>query len=74
MLSQSKLNNIHKLKPEEQLQILHECAEALGLVDIKQAEKATGLKKRTIYDHMHNSKIGKYPLGDHIFPLLNFYR
>jgi len=34
MLTEEQINNLHKLDYQTQLEILHECAEALGMIDI----------------------------------------
>jgi hypothetical protein len=69
MLTQDKLNNIHKLNPEEILQILHECEEALGLVDISEASNILCLSKRRIYQKLNPANSIK--IGNHIFPCIN---
>jgi len=52
MITQQKLNNIHKLQPNEVLQIFHECVEYLGLSDMESAELILGKSKRRIYQLM----------------------
>lgn len=69
MLSQDKLNNIHKLKQDEILQIFHECEEALGLVDIEDASHILAIRKRRVYQLMNDSNSIK--IGRHKFPLIN---
>ena len=69
MLSQDKLNNIHKLKQDEILQIFHECEEALGLVDIEDAAHILAISKRRIYQLMTDKNSIK--IGRHKFPLIN---
>jgi predicted DNA-binding transcriptional regulator AlpA len=71
MLSQDKLNNIHKLNFDEILQIFHECEEALGLVDIEDAAHILAISKRRVYQLM---KEGNYiNIGKHKFPLINCF-
>ena len=69
MLSQDKLNNIHKLKSEEIIQIFHECEEALGLVDMESASLALGLSKRRLYQLMDEKN--SIQIGCHKLPLVN---
>jgi hypothetical protein len=69
MLSEDKLNNIHKLELEEILQIFHECKIALGLEDMENASKALGVSKRRLYQLMdYNNSI---QIGCHKLPLVN---
>ena len=72
MLQQEKLNNIHKLKNEEVLQILHECVEALGLVDMETATMALGVSKRRIYQLMNDNN--SLVAGKHKLPLINLIK
>jgi predicted DNA-binding transcriptional regulator AlpA len=69
MLPQEKLNNIHKLKLEEVLQIFHECEEALGIVDIDEASKILCISKRRIYQLMTDKN--SIEIGIHKFPCIN---
>jgi len=71
MLSQDKLNNIHKLKHEEILQIFHECEEVLGIVDLEESKKALGIGKRRIYQLMNENNSIK--IGRHKFPCINLF-
>jgi hypothetical protein len=52
MLTDKQINNIHALDRQTQLQIMHECAEALGLVSIPEFCKAMAVKRRTAYDYI----------------------
>jgi predicted DNA-binding transcriptional regulator AlpA len=71
-LTEKQKNNIYHLDSKTQLEIMHECAEALGLVDISEYRYATGEKRRTIYDKMNSGKINTFNIGIHKFPLLNY--
>jgi predicted DNA-binding transcriptional regulator AlpA len=72
MLSQEKLNNIHKLKSEEILQIFHECEEYLGLVDMEESEKILGISKRRVYQLMNQNN--SIEIGKHKFPCINLFK
>lgn len=72
MLTDKQIENIHKLDSETQLQIMHECAEALGLVCIPEFCDAMSLKRRTAYDYIENKKIKTFNIGIHKFPLINY--
>jgi hypothetical protein len=69
MLTQEKLNNIHKLKLDEIFQIFHECEEALGIIDLEDSSKILGIGKRRIYQLMNDSNSIK--IGRHKFPCIN---
>lgn len=69
MLSEDKLNNIHKLNPKEVLQIFHECEEYLGLVSISEASHILGRSKRRIYQLMNDSNT--IIIGIHKFLCIN---
>ena len=72
MLTEKQRNNIYHLDTETQLEIMHECAEALGLVDISEYQRATCVKRRIIHNRMNNGKIKTFDIGIHKFPLLNY--
>ena len=69
MLSEDKLNNIHKLKPDEIVQIFHECEEALGLVDLTDSSNILGISKRRVYQLLNNKN--SLVIGKHKFPFIN---
>jgi hypothetical protein len=71
MLTQEKLNNIHRLNPEEVMQILHECEEYLGIVDMDQAESILHISKRRIYQKMNDKNCQS--IGRHKFPCINLF-
>jgi len=70
-LTEKQRNNIYHLNFNTQLEIMHECAEALGLVDIKTCEKIRGLSRRTIYDKIKKNKLKTFNIGIHKFPCIN---
>ena len=48
---------INQLDAEMTTEILHECAERLGLVSVDEYSKIMCMKKRTIYDHIEKRLI-----------------
>jgi hypothetical protein len=72
-LTKEQERNLFNLDPETQLEIMHVCADALGLVDIPTYEKVMLEKRRTIYDKMNREEIKPFLIGKHKFPLINYY-
>jgi len=72
MLTEKKLNGIHRLEPTEVLQIFLECEIALGIVDLFEAEKILCISKRRIYQKM--SKSNSVQIGKHKFPCINLFK
>ena len=71
MLTEIQIANLHKLDSETQITILHECAEALGLVSIDDYCEIMAMKKRNVYYQVKSGKIKAFNIGKHIFPLIN---
>lgn len=69
MLTNDKLNNIHKLNSDEVIQILHECVEYIGMADIETASRVLGISKRRLYQKLTPSNHLK--LGIRIIPFIN---
>lgn len=56
-LTQSEITAIDKCDAEKCIDILHECAERLGLMTVREYVEISGMKRRTVYDHIENGKI-----------------
>ena len=69
MISQEKLNSIHRLELPEVVQILDECIEALGLTDIETARQALGVNRSRVYQLMNDKT--SYKIGKHKFLMIN---
>ena len=69
MLSQEKLNSLHKLQQLEVEQILYECIEILGVVDIQEACEALNVQRSRIYQIMNEKNI--IIIGKHKYLKLN---
>jgi len=72
MITDRQLENLNKLPKEDILVIMHECAEILGMVSIKDYSNIMGMPRRTIYDHITFEKIKTFQISEHKFPLINF--
>jgi len=71
MLTEKQIENIHKLDKETILEIMHECAEALGTVSVKEYCEIMQIARRTVYDYMERGKIKYFELSEHKFPIIN---
>ena len=72
MLTEKQIQNIRKLPKEDLISIMHECAEELGLVSVKEYCQATGMNRRTVYDYIQQNKIKCFEISKHKFPLVNY--
>jgi len=71
MLTNTQISNLHKLPPNDLLQIMHECAEALGLVSVEDYNKLLGMPKRTIYSYIEQNKLLYFKLSSHFYIAIN---
>ena len=71
MLTEKQKANINRLDAQTCIDIMHECAERLGLVDMQDYIDITGEKRRTIYDRMESGKLLNFKIGKHKFPCIN---
>lgn len=56
-LTENQKANINNIDSELALDILHECAERLGIVSVSQYCEIMGCKKRTVYIQIEQNKI-----------------
>ena len=56
-LTEKQKANINNMDAELALDTLHECAERLGLVSVKEYCDIMGVKRRTVYSHIEQNKI-----------------
>jgi hypothetical protein len=68
-LTQKQIENIHALPPETVKELLYECIEKLGVVDIEEAETALSVQRSRIYQLMQPNNTLK--IGKHKFLMLN---
>jgi predicted DNA-binding transcriptional regulator AlpA len=71
MLTQIQIRNIHNLDTNTQIEILRECAEALGIVSMDEYCEVIGMKRRNVYYQIKEKKIKSLIIGKHIFPMVN---
>jgi len=71
MLTEKQIQNIHKLDAQTCKAIMHECAERLGVVSVKEFCKILNMPRRTVYDFMERGKIQYITISEHKFPIIN---
>lgn len=68
-LTEKQITNIHKLHTQDVKEILYECIERLGVVDIEEAEIALRVQRSRIYQLMNDDNTLK--IGKHKFLMIN---
>ena len=68
-MDKQKLNNIYSLKSDEIREILYTCIDALGVVDIREAQNALGVGRQRVYQLMNENNTIK--IGSHKFLCIN---
>lgn len=71
MLTEKQIENLSKLDTDTLIQIMHECAETLGLVTVDEYCKIIGTKRRTAYDNIQKGRIKSININNHIFAIIN---
>jgi hypothetical protein len=70
-LTDKQVKNIHSLDAYMVVEIMHECAERLGIVTVDEYCKIMCEKRRTVYDKLKNNKIMKIEIAGRIFVIVN---
>ena len=70
-LTNKQIEALHKLDSSTIVQILQECAEALGLVSIEQYCEVMNIKKRNLYYKLDNGSVAFFEFGGHKYPIIN---
>lgn len=70
-LTDKQIQNINKLDTDTALEILHECAERLGLVTVKQYCSITSKNRRTVYSHITNKQLKHTSIDGNIYIIIN---
>lgn len=70
-LTDKQIKSIHNLDAQAALEVMHECAERLGLVSVIEFEAITGVKRRTTYQAIADKKKMHFELSGHVFPAIN---
>lgn len=71
MLTKKQIRNIHKLDADTCIEIMHECAERLGVVNVDDYIKVLGGKRRTVYANLERGSIKHVVIGGKKFPCIN---
>ena len=71
MITNEQRNNIHKLSTEDLIEILHECAEALGVVSVEDYMNINCRKRRTVFQNIKDNKIKVVNIAGRKFPVVN---
>lgn len=71
MLTEKKIENLSKLDSDTLIQIMHECAEVLGLVSVDEYCKIMCMKRRNVYYKIQEKTIKSITISGHIFPIIN---
>lgn len=56
-LTDTQIKNISNLKVEIQIEILHTCVDALGLLSVDEYHEYSKIPKRTIYKQIEDKKL-----------------
>jgi hypothetical protein len=71
MLTKEQIRNIHKLDPDTCIEIMHECAERLGVATADEYADILCLKRRTVYANLERGAIKHVVIGGKKFPCIN---
>ena len=71
MLTKEQIRNIHKLDADTCIEIMHECAEKLGVATPDQYADILCLKRRTVYANLERGAIKHVVIGGKKFPCIN---
>ena len=70
-LTNKQIAGIHSLDTDTVIEIMHECAEKLGLVSVDEYCQITGEKRRTVYQKIAEGKIKALRISKHLYTILN---
>ena len=62
---------INQLDAFSCIEILHECAERLGMVSVEQATEILCIKKRTLYEQIKRRKVVSLDIDGKIYVCIN---
>ena len=71
MLSSKQRANIHNLDADTCIEIMHECAERLGVATPDQYADILCLKRRTVYANLERGAIKHVVIAGKKFPCIN---
>ena len=70
-LTDKEITAINKLDTQKCIEILHECAERLGLVTVEEYSKIMSSNKRTVYDHIKKGKLKNIQFCQQLLIIIN---
>lgn len=71
MLTKEQRANIHKLDANTCIEIMHECAERLGVVTVDDYADILCVNRRTTYANLERGSIKYVVIGGKKFPCIN---
>ena len=71
MLTKEQIRNIHKLDADTCIEIMHECAERLGVVTVDDYVKILAVKRRTAYSNIERGAVKYVVIAGKKFPCIN---
>ena len=71
MLTDKQIINIQNLDADTCIEIMHECAERLGVVTVDQYADILCLKRRTVYANLEHGYIKHVVIAGKKFPCIN---
>ena len=71
MLTKQQIHNIQNLDADTLIEIMHECAERLGVVTVDDYVKILGAKRRTTYANLERGALKHVVIAGKKFPCVN---
>lgn len=70
-ITDKQIANIQNLDSQAVLEIMHECAERLGLVTVEEYSQIIGVGKRKVYQDIKDKKKMHFEISGHVFAVIN---
>lgn len=70
-LTATQISNLAKLSYADQIEILHNCVENLGLVTVAEYAEIMCIKRREAYRHVKSNKVKSIIISGVIFVVIN---
>jgi len=71
MVTEKQKNNLHRLSSDDLIDIMHECAEALGVVSVTEYCELMLMDRYCLNRQIRSGKIKHVNIGGKKFPLIN---
>lgn len=72
-LTEKQKQNLFLLDSDTLIELMHECAEILGVCSVDEYCKIKYKKRRTVYDNIKNNKVKYIKIANNKYPVLNNY-